>query len=92
MKKRLFSQWIKALDIALEKKVAKCPSCEVGNLRFQYVGDEKSRMGYLDLWCDSCNRGIHFSRVMIPENANMLSFDDNVADIIPMFKQIKPYS
>ncbi len=90
-KNEIIEKWLNAIDLSLEQKTTKCPKCEVGNILSQYVGDEKSRVGYLAIWCDSCNKGLHFSRVKIPDNIDMLSFDDNVADVIPNFEQIKPY-
>ncbi len=86
----MFEKWLKILPIIPTSEPIICPSCRNGNVSFQYVGDIDSRIGYLDIWCDSCNHGIHLSRVKVPNNISMLSFYDNVSDVIPNFKQIYP--
>ncbi|GAA1822638.1 hypothetical protein HC028_15225 [Planosporangium flavigriseum] len=52
-----------------------CPSCGDGKVKISYTGDPQSRIGYAILWCDACLRGIHLSRVGIPEGVDMLTFD-----------------
>ena len=52
-----------------------CPLCGRGAIQVQYVGDVHARIGYCRAWCDSCNRGIHISRVQIPEFAEVIPFE-----------------
>jgi hypothetical protein len=70
-----------------------CPECQSLAVDFQYVGDPKTRIGYLDIWCANCLRGVHLSRVSIPPGREMLSFgvDDEVFSArIPDFEQVIP--
>ena len=88
-----FNLWVKLIiEIPYKIHDIACPSCNSKTLRFQYVGDENSRMGYLDIWCDSCLKGIHLSRVKIPENIKFISFKSNeeILKKIPNFKLVHP--
>lgn len=70
-----------------------CPRCGQNSVDMQYVGDNETRVGYLDVWCSSCLHGIHISRVKVPLNANMLTFEtsnEQIARRIPSFKQETP--
>lgn len=64
-----------------------CPVCGVANIDFQYVGDMKTRRGFLCIWCVSCLHGIHLSGVRIPEHAEYLQKDqvETVKKRIPNF-------
>jgi hypothetical protein len=65
----------------------KCPCCEhSGHLDFQYVGDLKTRRGYLQIWCRNCNRGKSFSRLLVPQWAPILDWHgprETIAQRIP---------
>ena len=52
-----------------------CPNCGKHMINYLYIGDEKTRMGYLQIWCESCLTGIYVSRVKAPEEAKMIFFD-----------------
>jgi transcription elongation factor Elf1 len=70
-----------------------CPECGHATVDFQYVGKESDRIGYIDMWCSTCGKGAHLSRVAIPPSALMLSFDvpdDVLAARIPDFEQVTP--
>lgn len=57
---------------------------------FQYVGDCETRIGYLDIWCNSCMNGIHISKVRAPELVDLMAFEDaKVKRRIPAFKQVE---
>ena len=93
----MFRDWLVIYKNIRESTVAKseciCPECGANTIDLQYVGDVKERIGYLDMWCATCNRGIHMSRVLIPEGASMISFDDPVEAVsarIPNFAQVVP--
>lgn len=68
-----------------------CPSCGEVSIDSQYVGDLTTKIGYLDIWCANCLRGIHISRVGIPDNVNAIAYDcasEEIAKRIPNFKQV----
>jgi hypothetical protein len=67
-----------------------CPKCRNNSIDYQYVGDQITRIGFLDIWCNSCHTGLHMSRVKAPENANMISFGstEEIAKRIPNFKPV----
>jgi len=48
-------------------------------------------MGINDM-CNHCNKGINISRVMIPDKAKRMEFDDTewIKNNIPNFEQIYP--
>ncbi|NDI35097.1 hypothetical protein [Chengkuizengella sediminis] len=87
-----FSTWLKlSADISSSTWTNfQCPECQKETVDFQYVGDTETRIGYLEIWCDSCLKGIHISRVRVPESANLLSFEDKnlIGNRIPAFKQV----
>lgn len=70
----------------------KCPNCGHHEIDYLYVGDKTEKVGYLQAWCNHCHRGIHISRVQIPENVKMKSFGDieEINKIIPSFKPVTP--
>ncbi len=82
----MFSDWLslykQIYDSQGKIESLVCPECGLRTVGHQYVGRESDRMGYLDIWCYTCNKGAHFSRVRIPENALFISFDDFNEDII----------
>ena len=94
----IYDRWLDAF-IAIKEyppghaKVA-CPNCGQNTVDFQYVGNTATRVGYLDIWCNSCLKGIHLSRIInIPENEDLIGFDEppeRVRDRIPNFEQIVP--
>ena len=92
-----FPEWLAALNClvsspAKEGKVF-CPKCKNNTLVLRYVGDPKTRIGYLRLWCSACCIGIHISRAKAPPWVKMLSFDEVVSkesDLLPEFKEIVP--
>ena len=88
-----FSGWLKlSAEISIKPKplsTLQCPECQNSTVDFQYVGDSETRIGYLDLWCNSCSNGIHISRVRVPDSAKLLEFNDaSLIDRIPSFNQI----
>ena len=70
-----------------------CPHCGAESVDYQYVGDMKSRVGYLRIWCEKCLTGIHLSRVEAPQPVELLSFDcpsEVISTRIPQFREISP--
>lgn len=91
----MFQDWLqlykKIHSAAFQKEDLACPECLSRSVDFQYVGDASRRIGYLDIWCTTCWKGVHFSRVSIPADRDMISFDapDEVLTArIPEFEQV----
>ncbi|NQF15107.1 hypothetical protein HPY31_14410 [Brevibacillus sp. HB1.3] len=91
-----FKDWIKLTtiiaEIDQEVPEMECPNCHQLKIDYQYVGDLKSRAGFLDIWCNSCLHGIHLSRTKAPENVSLLSFDaaEEYKKKVPNFTPIEP--
>lgn len=88
-----FADWIKLSSMISSapplNPTFNCPECHRNEIDFQYVGDSVTKIGFLDVWCKSCMKGIHISRVVIPKSANMLTFGEaGTKSRIPDFKQI----
>lgn len=71
-----------------------CPECGERSIKFVYVGDRKSSVGYLPVWCESCNKGIQISRVGIPQGVRMIDGKDleSIKKEIPNFIHVAPDS
>ena len=70
-----------------------CPECGESSVDYQYIGNTNTRIGYLRIWCPSCRKGVHLSRVKIPQGAQMLSFDaskDELDRRQPDFEELEP--
>lgn len=68
----MFHDWLKLLSKLSKKQYSTedfvCPECGQKGIKYVYVGDSVTRIGYLPVWCENCNRGIQISRVEIPDN------------------------
>lgn len=90
-----FNKWIK-ISIQMTAKLPnisplKCPMCEKDDVRILYTGDKETRIGCLDVWCNSCFHGIHISRAKVPETADNVVFrTDWKETLIPNYKKIVP--
>lgn len=70
-----------------------CPTCHQLGIKFQFVGDLETRIGYMAIWCSFCLHGIHIARVNIPEQAPALPFGisgEEISRRIPNFIHVKP--
>lgn len=76
-----------ASDVSYAKE-EKCPYCKKAGIDYIYVGDEKTRIGYLQIWCDECLKGTYISRVKAPINAKFVSFNDDLEKIIPEYELV----
>lgn len=51
----MFQKWLNLAKYITEflpkVPVLDCPKCNNKSIDFQYVGDMKTRIGYLDIWC-----------------------------------------
>ncbi len=89
----LFKKWLELGRSINQKQKVACPTCGKLAIQFQYVGDPVTKIGYLDIWCGECLRGIHVSRVQIPGDTPMLDISttsNEVASHIPNYKQVVP--
>lgn len=95
--KKSFKEWldlvVKIQDKLPDVSLLKCPKCSQKAVDFVYVGDVNTRVGYMDIWCNSCNHGIHMSRVIVPQNAPIIPFETPIDEFpkqVPNFKQVTP--
>ena len=63
-----------------------CPICGEKRIKYMFVGDPKNRVGYLQIWCDKCLKGIHISRSIAPLDANFISMEENAEGLLPKFE------
>lgn len=82
------SEWLKIATQIIDGKDVVCPICNKQTIEHLYAGNDQTRIGFLRVWCVNCMKGIHISRVRIPENEIIIDF--NKADNIPFFKEITP--
>jgi hypothetical protein len=89
----LFQKWLHLAGKPNHGVKVECPSCGQTAVDFQYVADPASRIGYLDIWCGACFKGIHISRARVPEGMSMLDIKsppDLIAARIPHFIWVLP--
>lgn len=67
----------------------KCPNCDKHGIDYMYIGDEETRIGYFNVWCNECLKGIHISRALAPTKAKFITFDDNLRGTIPNFQLVE---
>lgn len=82
-------RWMKILpqitDNLSDLRVIQCPNCGEHEMEYLYIGDEKTRIGYFQLWCNNCLKGISISRVKAPVNAKFVPFDYDINSIVPKY-------
>lgn len=61
----------------------RCPNCGETRLDYIYIGDVETRIGFLQIWCNKCLKGVYASRVVAPLNAKFVTFDSDVKSIVP---------
>ncbi|MDE7285320.1 MAG: hypothetical protein K2N55_00545 [Lachnospiraceae bacterium] len=83
-------KWMKILPKITENlcdlQLIECPYCGEHEIDYLYVGDEKTRIGYMQVWCNKCLRGIYISRAIAPNNARFVSFGEDISKIVPKYK------
>ena len=52
------------------------------------MGDERTRVGYLQVWCNKCLKGIYVSRAVAPQNAKFITFNDDVNNFVSEYEII----
>lgn len=78
--KQRFKRWLPIIDsinsmLPMREKLV-CPNCGEKEVDYAYIGNVETRVGYMVVWCGNCNHGIHVSRVKVPENAELIAFED----------------
>ena len=66
-----------------------CPNCGKQGIDYLYVGDEQTRVGYVQIWCNKCLKGIYISRAIAPQKANFVNFDTEIKDIVPKYEFVE---
>lgn len=88
----MFQDWLKLSVILRDNGYSTnnliCPECKNMCIDYAYIGDSKTRIGYMCMWCNNCNRGIHISRVKIPDSVKYFEFNNDIENIIPNFTEI----
>ena len=84
---RLFAEIAKG---ALE--TTPCPRCGQPALRYAYVAEPLTRVGYAGLWCESCYHGIRISRTEVPAGISFTTFEEaeDGGEPIPNLHLIEP--
>ena len=97
MSEKAFENWLllaaKVTENLDSTEKLKCPRCGHKDIDYLYIGNFKSKVGYLQVWCNYCNHGIHISRVLIPEGAKALSFESDIEvinSIVPNYIKVHP--
>lgn len=64
-----------------------CPNCKECEIEYLYIGDERTRVGFLQVWCNKCLKGIHISRAKAPQNAKFVTFDYDIDNMVPFYDE-----
>jgi len=67
----------------------KCPVCGKYGIDYIYVGDGNTRVGFIQIWCNKCLKGIYVSRAAAPPNAKFVTFDTDLKDIVPKYEFVE---
>lgn len=74
-----------------DERRAACPNCGHFAVRFQYVAEPASRVGFCALWCDNCRHGHVLARTRVPPELPFLALDAAQEDLraaIPPFREV----
>lgn len=89
-----FQAWLRTLASVLKGREdlasLPCPHCGLSLLRYRLVGNLSTRSGYGAMWCENCWHGIRVSRVQVPPDTPMLSFEEEMAHPMPDFVEVVP--
>ena len=76
----------KLIDNLANPQEIQCPNCGEHGVEYLYIGDEKTRIGYFQVWCNKCLKGIYISRAKAPANARFVSFNHDLIGMIPKYE------
>lgn len=82
-------EWIKIIPQIIENlksiEKIKCPNCGKCGIDYMYTGDENTRIGFLQIWCTKCFKGIYINRAIASPNSKFISFDSESKDLIQVY-------
>jgi len=78
--------WIKLIKHLNNVDKLECPNCKNRSIDYLYIGQAETKIGYLQIWCNKCKKGIYISRVKIPDNAKFVSFEDSGNVELPSYE------
>lgn len=84
----MHDDWVKLVSkIANDISPLTCPECGNQTIEFSHIGNTETRIGYLQIWCLKCNKGIYISRIKVPEMAKMIDINDTkkIRETIPEY-------
>ncbi len=81
-------KWLNLVGELSHYKDLLCPYCGKRSIDYLYIGDENTKIGYLQVWCNECENGIYVSRVKIPPNAKFVTFEDAKTMKLPSYKKL----
>lgn len=66
----MINKWLGNLrGIAGGEGAGKCSFCGSVNTDYKCsVVDQKSKIGYMDIWCNDCKKAFHISRMQVAED------------------------
>ncbi len=83
---RIISQVTENFD---NKNQIKCPICGECAMDYIYVGDGNTRIGFLQIWCNKCLKGIYVSRAVAPLDAKFVTFDTDLKGVVPKYEFVE---
>ena len=83
---KVFKEWLMLLP--WQNKSCPCPSCGEQAIDYRLIGDIDKNVGWAMIWCERCKVGIHVSRMQLPSNAKIYSFEEveENENILPQYK------
>ncbi len=86
-------EWIKILTQITDNldnvDQIKCPVCGEHGIDYIYIGDEGTRVGFLQIWCNKCLKGIYISRAVAPNKAKFASFESELRNVVPKYEFVE---
>ncbi len=87
------SVYVGLVDTAPDPRTHACPNCGHFEVRYRFVAEPSSRIGFCLLWCEQCHHGATISRVKVPPGMALLNISEPpeaLADGIPDIEQAQP--
>jgi Zn ribbon nucleic-acid-binding protein len=65
---------------------AQCPECSTQNsIKYRFVADPLTKIGFLNVWCVECRRGVIFSRIKVPDKEIFVDMNSEEAVMDPCY-------
>jgi len=86
----MYKDWVKLIPELRENlnntSTITCPECGAHEIDYMYVVKDEEGLGYLQVWCNKCLKGIYISRTKAPEGAKTVSINEQkLENIIPEY-------